>query len=78
MSSDASGEIYVVTKMDGSGVDDVRQIGMGGGSSTGEPGSATKGPVPSQSAGAGVREWEVGMGSYWVAGAAVVGGALPF
>jgi glucose/arabinose dehydrogenase len=80
MSSDASGEIYVVTKMDGSGVDDVKAIG-GGSSSGGNEGSGTgtaAAPTASASAGTGVRKWEVGMGSYWVAGAAVVGGALPF
>jgi hypothetical protein len=83
MSSDASGEIYVITKEDGSGVDDVTQVGGSGGLGGSGSGSGTgtgTGAVASASASAGaaVLRWEVGMGSYWVAGAAVVGGALPF
>jgi hypothetical protein len=79
MSSDASGEIYVITKEDGSGVDDVTQVGGSGGLGGSGSGTGT-GAVASASASAGaaVLRWEVGMGSYWVAGAAVVGGALPF
>lgn len=74
MSSDATGEIYMITKTDGSGVNDVRQVSSGG---EGGGGGTGTGPVPTESAGAGVRSWKVSQGSYWVAGAAVVGGALP-
>jgi hypothetical protein len=73
MSSDSTGEIYVVTKTDGSGVNDVRQVGnggSGGGSGTGT-GSA---PVPTESTGGSSKLWKC---SYWAAGAAVVGGILP-
>jgi hypothetical protein len=79
MSSDASGEIYVITKEDGSGVDDVTQVGGSGGLGGSGSGTGTGAvATASASAGAAVLRWEVGMGSYWVAGAAVVGGALPF
>lgn len=74
MSSDSTGEIYMITKTDGSGVNDVRQVstgGSGGGSDTGNA------PAPSSSQGAGVKRWNVGQGSFWVAGAAAIGGALP-
>ena len=73
MSSDSTGEIYVITKTDGSGVNDVRQASYGGGGGT-STGSA---PSASSSTGKGVRSWKVSKGSYWVAGAAAVGGALP-
>jgi hypothetical protein len=70
MSSDSTGEIYVVTKEDGSGVAGVSEV-EGGGSTTGptESGSA---PIPSEST-AAARRWTVVGGSYWIAGAAVVG-----
>jgi hypothetical protein len=69
MSSDSTGEIYVVTKTDGSGINDVSRATTGGGSTT-PSGSA---PSPSASTGAGTR-WEC---SFWaVAGAAMVGGAF--
>jgi hypothetical protein len=72
MSSDSTGEIYMITKTDGSGVNDVRQVSGGGsGSNTGSA------PSPTASQGAGLRTWKVSQGSFWVAGAAVVGGALP-
>ncbi|KAL5120292.1 hypothetical protein ACEQ8H_001850 [Pleosporales sp. CAS-2024a] len=73
MSSDATGEIYMVTKTDGSGIDDVRQVsnGSSGGSTTGSA------PAPARSQGAGVKKWAVSHGSYWIAGAAMVGSALP-
>jgi hypothetical protein len=70
MSSDSTGEIYMITKSDGSGVADVRQasnVGSGTGSS----------PSPTPSGSDGVRRWKVSQGSYWIAGAAAVGGALP-
>jgi hypothetical protein len=76
MSSDSTGEIYVITKTDGSGVNDVRQVSNGGGSGT-PSGSA---PSPSPSNSNGIRRWKVSQGSYWVmgaAGAAAVGGVLP-
>ena len=68
MSSDSTGEIYMITKTDGSGVKDVRQIANGG---SGSGGSA---PAPTESTGAGS-----GMlhGYNWAAGVAVVGGLLP-
>lgn len=74
MSSDSTGEIYMITKPDGSGINDVRQVsggGSGGGSGTGSS------PSPTPSGSDGVKRWKVSQGSYWVAGAAVVGGALP-
>jgi hypothetical protein len=75
MSSDSTGEIYVITKTDGSGVNDVRQAtnrGSNGGSPTGSA------PTPSSSNSKGVRSWRVSQGKYWVAaGMAAVGGALP-
>lgn len=75
MSSDATGEIYVVTKEDGTGVADVRGASTDGNN----PSSSGSGSAPSPT-GSGtnkaVRRWSVGSGSYWVAGAAVVG-ALP-
>lgn len=73
MSSDATGEIYMITKADGSGVADVRQAsgGSGGGSGTGSS------PSPTPSGSDGIRRWKVSQGSYWIAGAAAVGGALP-
>lgn len=74
MSSDSTGEIYVITKTDGSGVNDVRQVsGSGSGSET-PTGSA---PTPSSSNSKSVKRWRVSKGSYWVAGAAVVGGTIP-
>ncbi|KAF2030144.1 soluble quino protein glucose dehydrogenase [Setomelanomma holmii] len=70
MSSDSTGEIYVITKTDGSGVNDVRRA-----SSSGASGSPTgSAPTPSSSNSRGIKRWKVSRGSYWVAGAAVVGG----
>ncbi|KAH4903227.1 hypothetical protein HBI80_117580 [Parastagonospora nodorum] len=74
MSSDSTGEIYMITKTDGSGVNDVRQVSTGGSNSGSNTGNA---PAPSSSQGAGVKSWKVGQGSFWIAGAAAVGGALP-
>ncbi|KAH8727518.1 soluble quino protein glucose/sorbosone dehydrogenase [Phaeosphaeriaceae sp. PMI808] len=67
MSSDTTGEIYVITKTDGSGVNDVRQVSSGSGS-----GSA---PSPTSSTSKAVKKWKGSKGSYWIA--AAVGGALP-
>ncbi|KAJ4367352.1 hypothetical protein N0V83_006933 [Neocucurbitaria cava] len=75
MSSDSTGEIYVVTKDDGTGVADVQQAS----SNRSSPSSTGSGSAPSSTAGGAnraVRKWSAGRGSYWVAGAAVVG-ALP-
>ena len=74
MSSDSTGEIYMVTKTDGSGVNDVRQVSTGGSNGGSNSGNA---PAPSSSQGAGVKSWKVGRGSFWVAGAAAIGGVLP-
>ena len=71
MSSDSTGEIYVVTKDDGSGVADVSRAANTNGTT----------PTPSTSAGAAspsstskASRWEIGTASYfWAAGAAVVG-----
>jgi hypothetical protein len=73
MSSDSTGEIYMVTKTDGSGINDVRQASNG--SAGGSPSGSSPSPTPSGSG--GVRTWKVSQGSYWVAGVAAVGGALP-
>ena len=73
MSSDSTGEIYMITKPDGSGVADVRQANGGSGGGSGTGGS----PSPTPSGSDGVRRWKVSQGSYWIAGAAAVGGALP-
>jgi hypothetical protein len=74
MSSDASsGEIYMITKANGEGVQDVRQA-VGSGSSGGSPSGSA--PMPSSSNSKGVKRWRVSQGSYWIAGAAIVRGAL--
>jgi hypothetical protein len=69
MSSDSTGEIYVITKADGSGIDDVSRAPGGalGGTPTGGA------PSPSTIAGSAVGRWKM---SYWVAGAAIVGAFL--
>ncbi|KAL6708481.1 hypothetical protein ACN47E_002744 [Coniothyrium glycines] len=68
MSSDSTGEIYVVTKEDGSGVADVS-----GASSDGTSTSTTS-SAPSPTGNSGARKtWNVGSGSYLIAGAAFVG-----
>ncbi|KAF2856375.1 soluble quino protein glucose dehydrogenase [Plenodomus tracheiphilus IPT5] len=68
MSSDSTGEIYVVTRDDGSGVADVSRAVNGDGTQP-TPSSA---PAPTSTA-AGIRSFRVGSGGYWVAGAAAVG-----
>jgi hypothetical protein len=68
MSSDSTGEIYVITKTDGSGVNDVSRASSSGGAGT-PSGSA---PSPTASTGSGVRV----TASYWHVGAAMVGVAL--
>lgn len=77
MSSDSTGEIYVLTKADGTGVADVRGASTDGSSPS--PSSSGSGSAPSPSASGtskAVKRWSVGSGSYWVAGAVIVG-ALP-
>lgn len=72
MSSDSTGEIYVVTKTDGSGVNDVSRASTstGGGTTSGTA------PSPSASTGSAFRSWEVSRSTFWVAGAAVAGAAM--
>jgi hypothetical protein len=70
MSSDSTGEIFVITKEDGSGIADVGDAeGSEEGASPTGSGSA---PVPSETTGSAMR-WGVGSGGYWAAGVAVVG-----
>ncbi|KAF1840796.1 soluble quino protein glucose dehydrogenase [Cucurbitaria berberidis CBS 394.84] len=71
MSSDSTGEIYVVTKLDGTGVADVHERPSNGNSNPSGSGSA---PSPTGSGTSkAVRRWRVASGGYWVAGAAAVG-----
>ncbi|CAG5156862.1 uncharacterized protein ALTATR162_LOCUS4655 [Alternaria atra] len=73
MSSDSTGEIFVVTREDGSGVADVSKTTSDGeGASPMASGSA---PEPSATTGAAMR-WGVGSGGYWAVGAAIVGALL--
>ena len=72
MSSDFTGEIYVVTKEDGSGVADVSKAATGSDGSTPSAAGSGSAPSPSESM-AAARRWSVGSGSYWIAGAAVMG-----
>ena len=69
MSSDSTGEIYVVTKADGSGVADVSRATTGNGSS---PSPSTSSSAPA-STGSGSAASLLKAGGYWAAGAAVVG-----
>jgi hypothetical protein len=77
MSSDSTGEIYVITKDDGSGVADVSVPATSGTlpNPEGYPTGSGTSPSPSYTAGAG-SAWSVGSGSYWAAGAAVVGAMI--
>lgn len=72
MSSDSTGEIYVITKTDGSGVNDVSRASSTNGDSGTPSGTA---PSPSASTGSAVRR-QISKSSYWVAGAAVAGAAM--
>lgn len=72
MSSDSTGEIYVITKTDGSGINDVSQASSTTGGNGTPSGTA---PSPSASTGSAVKR-EVGKGSYLVAGAVVAGAAM--
>jgi hypothetical protein len=73
MSSDSTGEIYMITKADGSGVDNVR--GVSHGAAGGSQGRNSLSPAPS--AGHGMRNSHSGHGNFKVAGAALAVGALP-
>jgi hypothetical protein len=77
MSSDSTGEIYVITKDDGSGVADVSVAATNGTlpNPEGYPTGSGTSPSPSGIEGVGSR-WGVGSGSYWAAGAAVVGAMM--
>ena len=71
MSSDSTGEIYVITKTDGSGIDHVNRAPNGG---SGTPGGTPTGGAPSPSATDGaVGKWKL---SYWAAGAAMIAAVL--
>ena len=75
MSSDSTGEIYVITKTDGSGVNDVSRASNSGGNGGGSGTPSGSAPSPSASTGSAKRRWEV---SNWVMGAAaMVGGVVP-
>jgi hypothetical protein len=70
MSSDSTGEIYVVTKEDGSGVADMSEAANGGGATS--PTASGSAPMPSGSMSA-ARSLMGRSLSYWIAGAALVG-----
>jgi hypothetical protein len=69
MSSDSTGEIFVVTKEDGSGIADVSEAA--GGEESESPTASGSAPEPSETTGAAMR-WGVGSRGYWAA-VAVVG-----
>jgi hypothetical protein len=73
MSSDSTGEIYVITKTNGSGVNDVSRAAAGGGGGGTSSGGA---PSPSPSTGSGVKRSKVSRVSRWVAGVVVAGAAM--
>ncbi|KAJ4380843.1 hypothetical protein N0V86_004205 [Didymella sp. IMI 355093] len=75
-SSDATGEIYVVTREDGTGVNSVGEVGSNGTSSGGGSGTGNSAaPSPTVSSGAAVaKSWEDA--SIWAVGAAAVALAL--
>jgi hypothetical protein len=73
MSSDSTSEIYVITKTNGSGVNDVSRAATSGGGGGISSGSA---PSPSASTGSGVERSKVSRFSYWVAGVVVAGAAM--
>lgn len=76
MSSDSTGEIYVITKSDGSGVNDVKQASpTSGNGSSGSPSGTASSPSPSASTGGAVGN-KIGESSYWVVGAAIAGAAM--
>jgi hypothetical protein len=71
MSSDSTGEIYIITKTDGSGINDVSRAS----STTGGNGTPS-GTAPSSSAstGSAIRR-QISKSSYWVAGVVVASAA---
>lgn len=71
MSSDSTGEIYVLTKEDGSGVADVSRATTANGTNP-SPSQSVSAPKATGGSG-GVRAWMVGGAGYLVAGVAVVG-----
>lgn len=72
-SSDSTGEIYVVTRNDGSGVADVSRAV----NNDGTPPTPSSAPAPTSTA-AGARSYRVGSGGYWVAGVAAVGAMVNY
>jgi hypothetical protein len=73
MSSDSTSEIYVITKTNGSGVNDVSRAATSGGGGGISSGSA---PSPSASTGSGVKRSKMSRVSHWVAGVVVAGAAM--
>lgn len=71
MSSDSTGEIYVITRTDGSGVNNVSRAPSTTGGNGTPSGTA---PSPSASTGSAVKE-QISKLSSWVAGAAAIAGA---
>lgn len=71
MSSDSTGEIFVVTREDGSGVADVSEAADAANGASASPTGSGSAPQPSETTGTAVRGG-VGSGSYWAVGAAVV------
>jgi len=69
MSSDATGEIYVITKDDGSGVADVSEATTA--EATPSPTVSGSAPSPSKTSGAAIR-YSIEGGWYWVVGMALV------
>lgn len=65
MTSDSTGEIYVITKEDGSGVADVSQVANDGHSSTPTSSGGSSSPSPSAKSGSANR-CSVGSSMYWV------------
>ncbi|KAF1930807.1 soluble quino protein glucose dehydrogenase [Didymella exigua CBS 183.55] len=74
-SSDATGEIYVITREDGSGVNSVSEVGSNGTSSGGGSGTGTSAPSPTSSSSAAVMQ-SCRVASIWAAGAVAVALAL--
>ncbi|KAI8936354.1 hypothetical protein NX059_006766 [Plenodomus lindquistii] len=72
-SSDSTGEIYVLTRNDGSGVADVSRAV----NSDGSPPTPSSAPAPTSTA-AGIRSFKVDSGGYWVAGVAAVGAMVNY
>jgi len=69
MSSDATGEIYVIKKEDGSGVADVSEVTTAG--ETPSPTVSGSAPSPSKTSGTAIR-YSMESGWYWVVGVVLV------